>query len=258
MKHLKLLSVFILSICLVSCFDTVEEVEIKGDGSGTYKVNMDLSKAMEMMKGVMINDSDLQKEGMDRPIDTTFNLQSILDTAQNISDHQKELFKDGNVHINMNMQSSVLKLDMKYPFTSFNNMNELYSMIQKGDGGLNQALKSMSKEDLPMDDGSDSPDNINQINSVYDIVLKDGSFSKTLNKERYDAFLRNEKTEQLKGMMSMMGDMNYTLIVKLPRAVKTVSNKLATLSPDKKTITLKSDLFSVFDNPQLMELKAIY
>jgi len=257
MKHLKYLIILAFSFCLVSCFDTVEEVEIKQNGTGTYKLNMDMSKAFEMMKGFM-SDSDLQKEGMNKAMDTTINFDAILDSAQDLDAHKKELLKGGVMHVNMDMQKSVMKLDMKYPFTSFGNLNELYSMIQKGNGGLNEAFKSMqAQEGMGMENASDTS-GLNQINSIFDVNFKDGAYSKTLNKDRYEAFIHDEKVEQIKGMMGMMGEMNYTLILKLPKPAKTVSNKLATLSADKKTITLKSDLFSAFDNPQLMELKATY
>jgi hypothetical protein len=233
----------------------VETVEIKQNGSGTYNLNMDMSKAFEMMKGFM-SDSELQKEGMNKTMDTTISFKAILDSADDMDQHRRELLKGGVMHVNMDMQKSVMKLDMKYPFTSLGNLNELYAMIQKGNGGLNQAFKTMQNQD-GVNSGSDSS-GLSQINSIFDVNFKDGAYSKTVNKDRYDAFIHDEKVEQIKGMMSMMGEMSYTLILKLPKPAKTVSNKLATLSTDKKTITLKSDLFSAFDNPQLMELKATY
>ncbi|MDI3320173.1 hypothetical protein [Pinibacter soli] len=255
MKHLKYLIIIAFSFCLASCFDTVETVEIKQNGTGTYNLNMDMSKAFEMMKGFM-SDSDLQKEGMNKTMDTTISFKSILDSAQDMDEHKRELLKGGVMHVNMDIKKSLMKLDMKYPFSSLGNLNELYAMIQKGNGGLNEAFKTVQAQE-GMNSGSDSS-GLNQINSIFDVNFKDGSYSKTVNKDRYDAFIHDEKVEQIKGMMSMMGEMNYTLILKLPKPAKTVSNKLATLSADKKTITLKSDLFSAFDNPQLMELKATY
>ncbi len=256
MKHLKLLVVIACSCLLVSCFDTVEEIEIKKDGSGTYQMNMDMSKAVDMMKS-FLSETDLEKENLNTPIDTTINLNDVMDTAQNISSRQKELFKNGKAHVKMDMKNGILKMDMHCPFNNLDNLNELYSLIQKGEGGINDIFKSMPS-DMSMEDNSDSDNSPNQLNSVYDVVVKNGVYTKTLNKERYDAFLKDEKVEQLKGMMGMMDDMSYTLVLKLPAAAKSVSNKLATLSSDNKTVTLKSNLFNVFDSPQLLELKVTY
>jgi hypothetical protein len=56
------------------------------------------------------------------------------------------------------------------------------------------------------------------------------------------------KIEEAKGMSSMMGEMNYTIALNLPRPVKKVSNAKAVISNDKKNVMLKSDLFAIFDH----------
>ena len=56
----------------------------------------------------------------------------------------------------------------------------------------------------------------------------------------------------------MMGDMQMNLKVNLPRAAKSVSNPRATLSPDKKTVTLLNDLTIALDSPQNLEITIQY
>ena len=70
--------------------------------------------------------------------------------------------------------------------------------------------------------------------------------------------MSNPKIEEAKGMSSMMGEMNYTIALNLPRAVKKVSNPKAVISNDKKNVMLKTDLFSIFDHPELLELTVDY
>jgi len=55
-----------------------------------------------------------------------------------------------------------------------------------------------------------------------------------------------------------MGEMNYTIALNLPRPVKKVSNAKAVISNDKKNVMLKSDLFAIFDHPELLELTVDY
>jgi hypothetical protein len=253
---LKVVLPAIIAFSLTGCFDTTEEIEIDKKGNGSLVVNMDMGKIFEMMKGFM-SQEDLTKDSLDRAIDTTIFMKSYLDTATNVSPEQKAIFKDGVVHMNMDVKNSVFKLNMRYPFTSYDNLNKLYGYLQQGEGGIMDVLKAMPGKEgvVPKPSGDEK---MAQMNAVYDMQVKDGLYTKTLNRQRYEELKSNPKVEEMKGMIGMMGDMNYTLVVKLPRAVKKVSNATATLSADKKTVTMKSNLVDVLDKPELLEIKIDY
>jgi hypothetical protein len=265
MKPIKNLFIFMLPLVFVSCMDTREELEIKKDGSGTLVMKTDLSKMLEMMKSFASAD-DLQKQGLDKAFDTTMLMKDYLDTAQSVPADKKALLRDGKVHLVMNVNEAIGKFDMQFPFRSSDQLQELYASLNSSDGGLKNMFEGIGKgRQMPMGGGGDSSAkgqgndrSMPQIASVYDITVKDGLYSRKVNKERYDSFISAIKLEELKQMSSMMGQMNYTLSVKLSRPIKRVSNSKAVLSDDKKTVTLNTDLMETFEHPELLALEIEY
>jgi len=256
MNKLRTLLFFILPLALISCTDTREELEIKKDGSGTLVMKTDFGKILEMVKGMGEN-NDLSKDGLDKPYDTTMYLKDVIDTAKNVPADQKELLRNGKVHLVLNVKESLGKMDMNFPFTSTARLQDLYTSLNSSTSGLKNLFNGMGKN-LPKNDDSSSDKGMPQIASVYDIVVKDGFYSRKVNKQRYDEFAQSMKLDELKQMGSMFGAMDYTLTVKLPRVIKKVSNSKVTLSEDKKTAALKTDLMETFAHPELLALEIEY
>jgi len=260
MKSIRTLLLFLLPLALVSCTDTREELEIKTNGSGTLVMKSDLSKMLEMVKG-FAGENDLAKDGLDRPYDTTLLMKDYIDTAKDIPADKKELLRNGKVHVIMNVKAGIGKFDMNFPFSSTDKLQQLYASLNSSSGGLKNLFGGMSKNIPQGQGGADeqgNDKNMPQIASVYDIVVKDGLYSRKVNKERYDAFASAMKLDELKQMGSMMGAMDYTLSIKLPRAIKKISNTSAVISDDKKTVTLKTDLMETFQHPTLLALDIEY
>ncbi len=264
MRSIQTLWIVVLPLIFASCMDTREEVEIKKDGSGTLAIKTDLSKMLEMMKGFASAD-DLQKQGLDKAFDTTMQMKDYVDTAKSVPADKKALLRDGKVHLVMNMNQGIGKFDMQFPFKSADQLQQLYASLNNSTG-LKNMFDGMGKgKQLPMGGGSDSSagegsndKGMPQIASVYDISVKDGLYSRKVNKERYEEFIKAIKLEEMKQMSGMMGQMNYTLSVKLPRAIKKVSNSKALLSDDKKTVSLTTDLMETFEHPELLALEVEY
>jgi hypothetical protein len=256
MNTLKTLLLFLLPLALISCTDTREELEIKKDGSGTLVMKTDFGKVLEMVKGMGAN-TDLSKDGLDKAYDTTMYLKDVVDTAQNVPADQKELLRNGKVHLVINVKEGIGKMDMNFPFTSTARLQDLYASLNNSTGGLKNLFNGMGKN-LPKSDDGGNDKNMPQIASVYDIVVKDGLYSRKVNKPRYDEFAQSMKLDELKQMGSMFGGMDYTLTVKLPRAIKKVSNSKALISEDRKTASLKTDLMETFEHPELLALDIEY
>jgi len=259
MKLAKLLLLLSLPFALVSCVDTREELDIKTDGSGTLAVRTDLSKMLELLKG-FAGEEGMKKEGLEKPIDTTINMKDYVDTAKDISADKKAVLRNGTMHMALNMQDSKGKLDMKFPFASSAQLQLLYESLSSTNNGLKGLLGNKEKGgeegNSMMPGGSDK--SMPQITSVYDISINDHSYSRKVNKARYDEFAQAMKLEDLKQMSGMLGPMNYTLAIKLPRPIKKVSNAKAQMSTDKMTVTLASDLMEIFEHPEMLALDVEY
>ena len=258
MKNIRILLLCLLPVAFISCTDTREELEIKSNGSGTLVMKSDLSKMLEIVKGFG-GDADLSKDGLDRPYDTTLLMKDYIDTAKDITPEKKELLRNAKVHVVMNVKESIGKFDMNFPFTSTDKLQELYASLNSSDGGLKSLFGGMGKS-MPNGgaEGQGSDKSMPQIASVYDIAVKNGLYSRKVNKERYDEFVKTMKLEELKQMSGMLGAMDYTLSIKLPRPIKKVSNSKVVLSEDKKTATLKTDLMETFEHPEQLALDIEY
>ncbi len=256
MKNISILLLFLLPLALISCTDTREELEIKKDGSGSLVMKTDFGKMLEMVKG-MGSTTDLSKDGLDKLYDTTMYLKDVIDTAQNIPADQKELLRNGKVHLVVNVKESAGKMDMNFPFATTGKLQDLYASLNNSTNGLKNLFNGMGKN-LQKADDSNGEKGMPQIASVYDIVVKDGLYSRKVNKQRYDEFAQQMKLDELKQMSNMFGSMDYTLTIKLPRVIKKMSNSKAVLSEDKKTASLKTDLMETFDHPELLALEIEY
>jgi hypothetical protein len=258
MKNVQILLLFVIPILFASCMDTREELEIKKDGSGTLQVKTDLSKIFELMKSFPDSDSSLQKKGFDKAMDTVMLMKDYVDTASAVPASQKELLRNGKVHVVLNAKEGIGKFDMNFPFTSTDKLQQLYASLNNSSGGLAGLFNGAAKNMQPGPDQPSEDKSMPQIATVYDIVVKNGLYSRKVNKERYDQFKQSANIDQLEGLKGMLGEMNYTLSVKLPGAVKRVSNSKAVISTDKKTVTLVVDLMDTFQHPELLSLEIEY
>jgi len=262
MNRLTIILIAILPLLFASCMDTREELEIRKDGAGTLVVKTDLSKMLEMMKS-FAGPEDLQKQGLDKAIDTTMLMKDYVDTAKTVSAENKKLLRDGKVHLIMNVKEGIGKFDLLLPFSSTSQLQDLYASLSNSTGGLKNMLSGMDKGKQMGGGDASAGDNANdnsmpQITSVYDIKVKDGLYSRKVNMDRYQQFKQVMKLDELKQMSGMLGKMNYTLSVKLPGAIKKISNSKAVLSDDKKTVTLNADLMETFEHPELLALEIEY
>ena len=258
MNRFKLMLAALIAIFFTACIQIEEEVELNNDGSGQINVKTDMGKLFEMVK-TFASEEDLQKDNLAKSMDTLINLKDFIDTASNISAENKALLRDGVMKVKMNLKENLFNLDLKYPFRNASDANKLYSAINEN-GMMENALKGLNPNGSQAGAGSDpsmpaaSGPGLEKFGSVYDISISKNEYKRTLNRARYDSLINDPKLQESKGMMAMMGDMAMNLTVKLPRKAKSVSNPKATLSDDKRTVTLKNDLTVALDSPENMEI----
>src|SRR5688572_1751193 len=133
MRMLKLLFVALGCVLFASCLEINEEVEIKENGSGQFSSSMDLSQLVDMMAAMGGGEFEKKK---DEKIDSVIYLKDIIDTAKNLTAEQKRLMRDGTVRVQMNMAEKLFKLDMHYPFSSLERLQQLHAAMSDGGIGL--------------------------------------------------------------------------------------------------------------------------
>lgn len=242
MKNLKYLAVF-LFFFLSACYEVNEEIVINKDGSGTYATKMDMSAVLQMMQ-TMASD-ELEKNGLGKSIDTTISMKEFADSAKDATPEQKRLFSTGIMKLKMDLQESIFKADVNFKFNNYNDLQLL--MSGSGAGGLGDVFKKILANDSSQDASSNN--SFDQINNIFDISVKNGLISRSLNQARYDSLMNRPELAQVKQMMGSGFEILYTTTIRLPRAVKKTNNDLIQLSADKKTVTIKYDLLKMLETP---------
>ena len=256
MKKYKFLLSCLVAVCFTACIQIEEEVEIKADGSGSVAAKTEMGQLFEMLKG-FASPEDLQKDGLDKAMDTTILMKDIVDTVQELSAENKALLRNGKMQLQMNMKENLFNINMNFPFNSIADANKLTKAMNEMDV-MGKSLKNLGGGQQP---GPDQPaqiptsgGGIEKINSMYDVSFSNGEYKKILNRARYDSLVNDPKLQESKGMLSMMGDMSLNLTVKVPKPIKSVSNPRAVITADKKSVSLKGDIIAAIDSPQLMEI----
>ncbi len=261
MKSVKLLILAFSCICLTSCLEINEEVEIKENGSGKVSTTTDLSQLVDMMQAFGGDEFDKKK---DEKIDTTFDMRQFADTASNLTADQKALLRNGMIKLKMNIPEKVFNINMQFPFDNLEKYQQLTGLLNSSAGGIGNVLKSMmGDKEKDKKEITDQPANVatpdmTQLTSVFDFNVSNGLIKKKLNPEKYKKLMDDPQLQQLKQSSDMGIEMLYTTTYKLPRPVKKVDNPSAKLSDDKKTVTLRQNLLEIFTAPQKFEYTIEY
>jgi hypothetical protein len=248
-KYFKYVLTVAISIFFVSCYEVNENIEINADGTGTYVTKMDMSALIDMMQ-TYAGEEELQKEGLDKVIDTTVLFKSLLDSAKDATAEQKELMKDGKMKMQMNIKEKLFKLDLSFPYKDLNSLQQLMSGKAGGGTGMNAALKNVfgkkdGEQDAPTPKGPDMGD----FAAIYNVTIKKDLIEKKVNQAKYKEFMDRPEMAQMKQLTSSGMEILYTTTIKLPRAAKKTDNPLIKLSDDKKTVTMKYNLLELLENP---------
>ena len=237
-------------VCFVGCYEVNEEITINADGSGTHNTKMDMGQMLELIQS-MAGEEELAKEGLDRVLDTTIFMKSVLDSAKDLTPQQRELLKDGKMNLQMNMKEKLFKAEVNIPFKGYNNLQSLMSGNGNSMTGLSQLFKGVfdKGDEKPALDSPKEP-GLEDLNTIFDVVVKEGLISRKVNTEKHKALVEKPEVAQLQQMASGGMEILYTTVIKLPRPAKKVENPLMKLSDDKKTVTLKYNLLELFDHPE--------
>jgi hypothetical protein len=252
MKLRKLFLPFLLVFSFAGCLDVNETVDIKKDGSGQLVEDMDASQMIDMLQQYMGKD-EMAKKGI-QTMDTTVNLKDVVDTSTSLSAEKKALLRQGTVHIKLDMDAKIFKTHMVFPFTSQDNLQKLYTVMSDGSAfGSTKLLGGMGG-----DNGGGAAPDLGQFTGIYSFTCKDGLMARKVDKDKWKALTDRPEMAQMKQASQMGVEINYTATIQLPRPVKKCSNPTAKISEDKKTVSLKYNLFDAIDHPEQFEYTIEY
>ncbi|HEY0678789.1 MAG TPA: hypothetical protein VGD17_10920 [Chitinophagaceae bacterium] len=258
MRMLKLLFVAVGCVFFASCLEINEEVNINENGSGQLSSSLDMSQLIDMMQAMGGEEFEKKK---DEKIDSVIYLKDIVDTAKNMTQEQKDLFRDGTIRVKMDMANKEFKINMNHPFNNLEKLQRLTSEMGKGGMGFGNAMKGAMGGGKDQATGEQAPSDggeMDQLLGIFDYDIKKGQIKKTINADRLKKLQENPKMAEMKQGADMGIEVLYSVTYKLPRAAKSVNNAKAKLSDDKKTVTLRSNLMEIFTKPEQFEYTIEY
>ncbi|HEU4609355.1 MAG TPA: hypothetical protein VFS31_14660 [Chitinophagaceae bacterium] len=260
MKKISVLLLGSILFLLCGCYEVNEDIVINADGSGTYNSKMDMGQLLEMIQMFGAGDS-LMQEGLDKKIDTVINMGSLSDSMENLAGPRQELMKNGSMHMQMDMNEKLFKVDMHFSYRNMIQLQDLMSGMGGGNtNGMSQAFKSLFGANAP---DSSTPDvardpELDQLKDVYVVKVKNGLISKYIDSAKMKSLMARPEMQQLQSMTGAGIEIKYNSTIHLPRPAIKVESPVATVSDDKKTITFSYNLLDMFEHPEKFSYKIEY
>jgi hypothetical protein len=240
------------ALAMTSC-ETTREISFNKDGSGTMVTTTDMSALIALAK---MSGQGKEMEKDDKAIDTTINLEKMIDSIPDLSTEEKELAKKGKLGLNLNMGEEKLVTRLHFPFA---NAGEISKLDQLSAKVMQQTMKKQ------MGEGSDSAPPIpadempkGSMDEYFTTTYSKGVIEKKLIAEKYDSVQNDKGMQAIKEMAGEGMPMNTTLIFNLPMPAKKAEGKNVKLSEDKKKVTILSSVDDFFDDVTKLEFRIEY
>ncbi len=241
MNSKKTILLFILSILLFSCVFT-EEIHLKNDGSGSYAFKMDMSEMMESMKDMSSKDS--VEEG--KVLDTLIYFKDILaehkDSISKLTIEEREVL-EALEDFTMRMQVDEEKGKMLMNFgLDFKRITDLKNMSKK-------IAKAQSLSDQKNANSSMS------FNNDTEYSFDGKTFKRSVNLKNLSKEKSNEYEKMISQSGAFMEGSTYRIVYHFEKEIKSVRIKDASISIDKKTLTIQMPMDTLIKNPKLLDFE---
>ncbi len=204
-------------LSLQSCFEIIEQVDLKNDGSGKLKFTLNLSKSKTRLASILkmktIN-------GHDVPSDA--------DIRKRIAEMEKVIAETKGisaVKTTIDMSNYIVTLSCDFANVP----------------ALNAVLKNIKVKEKASNEISDE---------MYGFDSKMNLFSRINKFALQQAYAKMSSADK-----EIFSNANYTAIYKFESSVVSMSNKNAKIAPNKKAVMLQSDLLSIINGKQSIENK---
>ncbi len=252
----KLVSIIFIGIFVTSC-QIREEMTIHKDGSGEYRLGIDVGsmiKAMNEMKKDTVAKVDVKsqpEESIDSLIPVDYFYQKAKDSIQLTKEEEKafEEMKGLMMHIKMDKDAGIMKFEYIYPYKKMNQLNNFFQNLKL----INEVEKKYKEKKT-----TETNDMINELGKYkVNYSFKRKIFKRktiSLNKKEGKAEAKEEK----KGLDKLSDFFQYEIVYHFPYPIKKVKYKgEAKMSADRKTLYIKVPVDELDDNPKLLDFEVI-
>jgi len=260
MKKISWIAGLVVLIIFSGCFDTLEEVTINENGSGSFVNSLDMGKILGLAK-TMGSGKDEMKDFDKLKMDTVIYLKDVKDSLKNLNAVEKNIAATGALKIVVDATDDKMNFTFTFPFSKISEIAGIQSILKKAkqdiiddimqkimgeEGGKNEAL-------LGNEDGESKENMGSNIDEYYSSVYEKGKFTRKLNKEKYANVEDDKSLKSLQEMAQLGMAMNMKTIINLPKPAKKAEGKGLKLSEDKKKITMEGTLDDFFEDASYFE-----
>ncbi len=239
------------ALVLTGCLETIQEITLKADGSGTLSNTNDMSAMIGLVKQ-MGGGAELEKAG-DKKIDSTINLASQADSIPNLTAEEKAMASTGTLNINADIKEEKFLTNLVFPFSKPNDIPALNKL-----SGKIMAEVMKDKMDESGKGGTDQIPESSSIDDYYKIEYSEGELIRKVDKDKIAGVESDEYLKGIREASSMGLVMKANYVINLPRPAIKAEGKNVKLSEDKKRVTISATLDDFFEDPSVLEFKIKY
>lgn len=217
MKKSLLFFLFSALFVLGSCIEIVDDISLNDDGSGTLKYSVNLSSSKVKIASVMALDS---LDGKNVP-----SQEEIQEKIRHFSAVFEEKEGISNVQVSSDFSNYIFKLQCDFKSVAL----------------LQEAIKSTLRAEI-----KDNDELLDE--KVNWLSWKNGSFERSVP----DFTIKKAKQLSAEDVSALQGG-TYISITRFQRPVKEFSNDAAVMAKNKLAVMLKTNVYSLTQNPNLLE-----
>jgi len=266
MKKISWIAGLVVLVVFSGCFDTLEEVTINENGSGTFVNTLDMGKILGLAK-TMGSGKDEMKDIDKLKMDTVIYLKDLKDSMKNLNAAEKNIAATGTLKIQVDANNDKMNFTFAFPFSKISEIDGIQNVLKKAkqdviddtmkkimgeEGDKNEGLLGDQVEDAKNDDMGANVD------TYYTSVYEKGKITRKLNKEKYAHVEDDKSLKSLQEMAQLGMAINMKTVINLPKPAKKAEGKGLKLSDDKKKITMEGTLDDFFEDASYFEYNIEY
>ncbi|RYG16526.1 MAG: hypothetical protein EOO07_13075 [Chitinophagaceae bacterium] len=259
MTKIRLILLTAVTLLFSSCFETKETYTLQENGAYKMEYSVTMGNMINLFQSM---DEEIAAElAALKKNETSINYLSLLpDSVKKYYDSEAlSLFSNTNLQLKIDIKNGIF--DTKI-ISHGSSISALHSFLENYDDILRFGEENTMNALSPKETNEDAfPSHSGVLsNKDFEYTITTTSFERKLTEDAIERY-KGRNSEQIERLLSNPAmDLNIinVLTINLPRPAKSIDNKNATLSDDKKQFVLKVNLIKAAGNPQLLNFKIVY
>jgi len=259
MTKIRLILLTAVTLLFSSCLEIKETYTLLEDGAYKMEYSVDVGKAIGLFQS--LSDEATADLATFKSADTLINYSNIFSDSvkKNIDARTLSVFANTNLKLKMDVANGVFLAKINNEGKSINDLlfllENMDDLVENGNKKVMNSFtpKKPNEEEYPGESPALS-------NKDFEYIVTPTSFERRLTETAIERY-KGRNMEALANILSdpeMDFNITSTVVINLPRPAKSISNKNAILSADKKQFSLTANVIKASGNPELLNFKIVY